>query len=222
MDKGIESLKEAVMKDCAAGENCFNPSGCDHEFTRIEPETNPKLIEMGITRCCKRVCKCFHKYCDKYKWVMERAALYAEKTGKTVGEVIEIWERARTYWYLSYYQGCNQPIPDEKAVQRFLAIEIRYKNEKIALTSSALKNQSEHYPPVWKGKVPKRVKMAKTVTSDLPIFLQKTESIIAEGGKEYYVYCNSHGAISAILPNGEKLGLKPYEFEVIEWHTSNQ
>ena len=32
------------------------------------------------------------------------------------------------------------------------------------------------------------------------------------------VHVNSHGAISARLSNGKNLGLKPYEFEIIEWH----
>lgn len=30
---------------------------------------------------------------------------------------------------------------------------------------------------------------------------------------------NSHGAVSVILPNEQRLGVKPYEFEVIEWHS---
>ncbi|HEX2868663.1 MAG TPA: VVA0879 family protein [Ignavibacteriales bacterium] len=77
----IEKLKEAVMKDC----KCFNPEGCDKEK------------------------KCFHAYCDKYKWIMDRAKQYADFTGKTVEEVITVWESKRNYWYMNYYQECNQP-----------------------------------------------------------------------------------------------------------------
>lgn len=110
MKKGIESLKEDVLRDCKNGENCFNENGCDHEFYRYVPEDNPKLIEMGITTACLRVSKCFHKYCDKYKWAMDRANHYAEKTGKSVEEIIEIWESDRSWWYMNYYQDGNQPI----------------------------------------------------------------------------------------------------------------
>ena len=110
MKKGIESLRAAVQYDTERYENCFNENGCDHEFSRMMPETNPVLIEMGMTQCCKKVCKCFHKYCDKYKWVIDRAKHYAEKTGKPYEEIIEIWESNRTYWYMNYYQDCKQPL----------------------------------------------------------------------------------------------------------------
>lgn len=109
MKKGIESLRSAVMKDCANGQNCFNEKGCDHEFHRTVPETNPELIKMGFKTCCKSVSKCTHKYCDKYVWVLNRAQHYAEKTGKTRDEILEIWETDRSYWYMNYYQECNQP-----------------------------------------------------------------------------------------------------------------
>jgi hypothetical protein len=110
MKKGLESLKAAVLLNTKDGEGCFNENGCDHEFTRMVPETNPALIEMGMTQACKRVSKCFHKYCDKYKWVIERAKHYAEKTGREFEEIIEIWESNRTYWYMGYYQEGQQPL----------------------------------------------------------------------------------------------------------------
>jgi len=107
--KGIESLKAAVQKDCAEGQNCFNENGCDHEFYRAVPETNLRLIEMGFTQKCMCVSKCTHKYCDKYKWVIERAKQYAEKCGCSFEEIITAWENNRNYWYMNYYQDCNQP-----------------------------------------------------------------------------------------------------------------
>lgn len=110
MKKGIESLKSAVQEDTERDENCFNENGCDHEFSRMVPQTDPQLKAIGITEKCIKVSKCFHKYCDKYKWVIDRAKLYAEKTGKPYEEIIEIWEHNRTYWYMSYYQEYNQPI----------------------------------------------------------------------------------------------------------------
>lgn len=86
------------------------------------------------------------------------------------------------------------------------------------MSSPALKEQSEIYPPGHHGKVPLKIKMDCTVKSDLPLFVQTKPGMIAYEGQEYYVWCNSHGAISAILPNGEKLGIKPGECEIIEWH----
>ncbi len=88
----------------------------------------------------------------------------------------------------------------------------------VALTSPALKKLSEHYPPNRFGKVPLKIRMATTAKSDLPVFVQSNAEKVANKGEEYYVWCNSHGAMSAILPNGEKLGIRPAECEIIEWH----
>jgi hypothetical protein len=40
---------------------------------------------------------------------------------------------------------------------------------------------------------------------------------VAERNAEYPAWTNRHGAVSAILPNGDKLGLMPNEFEVVEF-----
>jgi hypothetical protein len=87
--------------------------------------------------------------------------------------------------------------------------------------SPALQYRSEHYPASWNQKVPRRVRMAKTVTSELPpivLVSQGLSRLAAIGGREYDVWCNSHGAVTAILEGGELLGLRPYEFEIIAWH----
>lgn len=60
--------------------------------------------------------------------------------------------------------------------------------------SPALKERSENYPPCWRDRVPLRVKMAKTVCSEMPFL----PSIEAKIGQEYDVWVNSHGALSAI------------------------
>lgn len=114
MSTGIEKLIEDVNRDCNNGQGCFNPDGCNHEFSRREPETNPKLIELGIKERCRLVSKCAHKYCDKFKWILERAQQYADALGVTRDEVIEEWEKGRSYWYMNYYQECNQPLLDGK------------------------------------------------------------------------------------------------------------
>jgi hypothetical protein len=108
--KGKQSLIEAVQRDCEKGENCFNENGCTKERFKNFPETDPSLIKMGFKTKCISQTKCFHDYCGKYKWIMERAQHYALKTGKTVDEILEVWENDRTYWYMNYYQECNQPL----------------------------------------------------------------------------------------------------------------
>jgi len=116
MKKGIESFKAEVMKDCQSANNCFSENRCTKERYKYLPEDNPKLIEMGIKQKCVANTKCTHDYCGKYKWVLERAKHYAEKTGKTVEEVMEIWENDRTYWYMNYYQDCNQPLLNSESI----------------------------------------------------------------------------------------------------------
>src|ERR1044072_4030078 len=107
--KGIESLKAAVLKDCGEGDNCFSESGCTKQRYKMMPEENPRLVEMGFTDRCVKVSKCDHDYCGKFKWVMDRAAQYAEITGKTVEKVVAAWDAQRTYWDMCFYQHCNQP-----------------------------------------------------------------------------------------------------------------
>lgn len=88
----------------------------------------------------------------------------------------------------------------------------------IVMSSPALVKKSDSYPDYFNGKVPLKIKMNCTVKSDIPFFMQSKPDVVAHKDMEYYVWCNSHGAISAILPNGERLGIKPGERQVIEWH----
>lgn len=90
--------------------------------------------------------------------------------------------------------------------------------KEIIMSSPALKELSDLYPLNRYGKVPLKIKMATTVKSDLPMFMQSKSDTVAYAGKEYFVWCNSHGAMYAILPNGERLGIRPAECEIIEWH----
>ena len=120
MEKGIESLMNSVQKDCnESGEGCFNPNGCDINTTEMRAETNPNLIKMGVTQKCVSIVKCTHKYCDKYKWVLDRADEYAKTLGVTKDEVLKVWEEGRTYWYMNYYQDCNQPQIQDGSVYVF-------------------------------------------------------------------------------------------------------
>lgn len=51
-----------------------------------------------------------HDYQGKLDWIIDRAKHYEEKTGISYLEVIEKWEEKRDYWYMNYYQDCNQPL----------------------------------------------------------------------------------------------------------------
>lgn len=58
-----------------------------------------------------------------------------------------------------------------------------------------------------------RIRMLETVQPDIP-FLAKPGAILCGGG-EYTASANKHGAVSGICSNGERLGVKPGEFEFI-------
>lgn len=47
----------------------------------------------------------------KLKWVLDRADAYASVCKSTREEVLKVWETKRNYWWLNYYQDCNQPDP---------------------------------------------------------------------------------------------------------------
>lgn len=86
MNKGYEKLAAAVTKDCEEEGGTLHPEGC-----------------------CKCGGKCDHHYCDKFKWVIDRAKAYGEATGLNWEDILDSWEQDRNYWYMNYYQDCNQP-----------------------------------------------------------------------------------------------------------------
>ena len=98
--------------------------------------------------------------------------------------------------------------------------------KEITLTSPALEFISNRkgsfaYPANFRSRVPLKVIVAKTIRPDFMKYtdlLGIKEDTICLKDNEYYVWVNSFGAVSAILPNGEKLGLRPSEFDVTEWH----
>ncbi len=141
---GIESLLEAVKADCSKGNNCFNANGCDKERYLYLPEVKPGLLEAGVTTKCVANTKCMHDYCGKFKWVMERADMYAKLTGKTREEVVEAWEKQRTYWYMNFYQESRQP-------------EIKSKGMKVVLYDKWIKSLQKKFgndSKNWKFKCP--------------------------------------------------------------------
>lgn len=86
MSKGYEKLAAAVKKDCEEKGGTLHPEGC-----------------------CKCGGKCDHRYCDKFKWAIDRAKAYGEATGLNWEDILDSWEQDRSYWYMNYYQDCNQP-----------------------------------------------------------------------------------------------------------------
>ncbi|MES2155438.1 MAG: hypothetical protein V4510_09920 [bacterium] len=61
----------------------------------------------------------FHDYYAKVAWAVERAKHYAEKTGLTETDILNAWEKGRDYWYMNYYQDCNQPLIEGDGVRVF-------------------------------------------------------------------------------------------------------
>ena len=49
------------------------------------------------------------EFLKHFNWVINRAKHYAEFTGKPIHIILNEWEANRTYWWLNYYQSCNQP-----------------------------------------------------------------------------------------------------------------
>lgn len=92
------------------------------------------------------------------------------------------------------------------------------------LDCPALHKRSETYP--FGEKVPLFVLMLKTVTADpMPVLGFSTcpngVPPIALIGQRLPAWTNSHGAVAVVLQDGELLGVKPDEFEVVEWCTAN-
>lgn len=100
MSTGYEKLSTAVKKDCEDDGGVFNPNGCSN---------------------CGG--KCFHRYCDKFKWAVDRAKSYGTATGLEWNDILDSWEQDRTYWYMNYYQDCNQPKIKEKNVRVFETLD---------------------------------------------------------------------------------------------------
>lgn len=74
---------------------------------------------------------------------------------------------------------------------------------------------SKHYPEHFKGLIPLRVKILRFVYPDYN--LDGTAGHCSEN-EICVVWTNIHGAVTAECAGNRKLGLRPDEFEVIEWY----
>ncbi len=92
--------------------------------------------------------------------------------------------------------------------------------QKAINASGALKKiDSVYYPARYGRKIPLRVKVLMDVKTDLLFFnIPGNPEMEVKRGTEYYVMVNSYGAVTALFEDGTGLGLKPGEFEVIEFH----
>lgn len=85
----------------------------------------------------------------------------------------------------------------------------------------ALHKRSNEYP--FGEKVPLTVRMLKTVTADpMPALgfamCKNGNPPVAIIGQVLPAWTNSYGAVCVVFPDGQKLGVKPREFEVADWH----
>ncbi|MEE6442787.1 MULTISPECIES: hypothetical protein [Pseudomonas] len=84
----------------------------------------------------------------------------------------------------------------------------------------ALHKRSSCYP--FGDRVPRTVRMLKTVTADpmpgIGLAYIKGDAPVAKAGQTYPVWTNSHGAVTAVMEDGTRLGIRPAEFEVDSWH----
>lgn len=88
---------------------------------------------------------------------------------------------------------------------------------KSKVSPALLKRNKGQFPATFKDRVPLKVKIIKTVVPILFYLIDSSGSIL-ESGNEYYVWVTAYGTVSAILSNGKMVGVKPDEYDVIEWH----
>lgn len=82
---------------------------------------------------------------SKLKWVLDRADAYADACKVKRDDVLKAWETKRNYWWLNFYQDCNQPDP------------ARMKGTPVVLYADWLKEGSRLYGPDmldWRLKCP--------------------------------------------------------------------
>lgn len=65
----------------------------------------------------------FHDYPAKLAWAVARAKHYAEKTGLSAADILNAWEKERTYWYMNFYQDANQPELEGDRIKVFDTID---------------------------------------------------------------------------------------------------
>jgi len=90
--KGDPSLRFAVL---------WNTRNVHPDFRHRKHGPHDKICKVDEDPC---------EYCAKYYWVLKRATSYSIDLNMPLSEILEGWEHDRDYWYLNYYQECNQPV----------------------------------------------------------------------------------------------------------------
>ena len=109
--KNLEEEKEQIAK----GKSTFG-RGCK----QYDEKCRNCLIDYAESgQECGNSCE----YCSKFKWAIDRAKHYGEKLNIPWKEVIQSWEETRNYWYMNYYQECNQPEIESEDVFIFESAE---------------------------------------------------------------------------------------------------
>lgn len=104
-DYGINSLIDTVAKDLT--EALSSRWG----FSRGCKDFSEKCIEaMRNYALAGKICDNKCEYCEHFKFVIDRAKHYAETLQLSIDDVLTAWEKKREYWWLNYYQDCNQPL----------------------------------------------------------------------------------------------------------------
>lgn len=101
---GIDSLIESITHDLKESLKPYMDlgRGCKH-YSNDCVDKMKNYGETGLL--CDKSCG----YCEKFKWIMDRAKHYADVTKIPYLEILENWEKYRDYWYMNYYQECMQP-----------------------------------------------------------------------------------------------------------------
>lgn len=96
MSKGYDSLLASVEKDIAEARE---QEARGHHF-RSEKE-----------------------YQHKFDWVINRAKEYGTALNLNWEDILNSWEEDRNYWYMNYYQECNQPAIKAGKVRVFETVD---------------------------------------------------------------------------------------------------
>lgn len=99
--KGYKKLRDAVERDI------------QDQLEMTKRQNRPFSCQFNEGGCNNPDCRCFHKYCDKFKWIIDRVNHYAEKLNIPAAEILDNWEEQREYWYMNFYQECKQPLLDK-------------------------------------------------------------------------------------------------------------
>ena len=88
----------------------------------IEESEGYKKLLMAVENDEQRSPK-FHDYRAKLKWILERVNHYSDKLGVDACDLLNSWEKSRSYWYMNYYQESNQPYIGDGKVKVFKTVE---------------------------------------------------------------------------------------------------